>query len=96
LHEEEMMATAGAIDPKFKGTAGAKRAVVVDLPNVAFKASLGIRPQAMGAKTTTRKDRKLVILSPDENAGAVLGAAGIEKLIRPMFDRSAAIEAIGL
>jgi anti-anti-sigma factor len=76
-----MMATVGAIDPKFNGTAGAKRAVVVDLSNVAFKASLGIRLQVMGAKTVTGKGGKLVILSPDQNVRTVLEIAGIEKLI---------------
>jgi anti-anti-sigma factor len=76
-----MMATAGAIDLKFDVTAGTKRAVVVDLSNVAFKASLGIRLHVMGAKTITRKGGKLVILSPDENVHPVLKTAGIGKLI---------------
>jgi anti-anti-sigma factor len=76
-----MMAAAGAIDLRFNVTAGAKRAVVVDLSNVAFKASLGIRLQVMGAKTITRKGGKLVVLSSDENVHAVLKTAGIEKLI---------------
>jgi anti-anti-sigma factor len=76
-----MMATVGAIDPKFNGTTGAKRAVVVDLSNVAFKASLGIRLQVMGAKTITRNGGKLVILSPDQNVRTVLKIAGTEKLI---------------
>jgi anti-anti-sigma factor len=82
-----MMATAGAIDLKFDVTAGAKRAVVVDLSNVAFKASLGIRLHVMGAKTITRKGGKLVILSPDENVHAVLKTAGIG-IARPPSKRS--------
>jgi anti-anti-sigma factor len=72
-----MMATAGAIDLKFDVTAGAKRAVVVDLSNVAFMASPSIRLQVMGAQTITRKGGKPVILSLDENVHAVLEAAGI-------------------
>jgi anti-sigma B factor antagonist len=84
---------AGA-DLKFNVIAGAKRAVVVDLSNVAFMASLGIRLLVMGAKTIARKGGKLVILSPDENVHAVLKTAGIEQLIPIMFDRSAAIEAV--
>jgi anti-sigma B factor antagonist len=87
-------AGAGAIDLKFNVIAGAKRAVVVDLSNVAFMASLGIRLLVMGAKTIARKGGKLVILSPDENVHAVLKTAGIEQLIPIMFDRSAAIEAV--
>jgi anti-anti-sigma regulatory factor len=79
-----MMAPAGAIDPKFNGTVGANRAVIVDLSNVAFKASLGIGLQVMGAKTgaktITRKGGRLVTLSP-ENVHAVLETAGMEKLI---------------
>ena len=50
-----MMATAGAIDVKFDVIAGAKRAVVVDLSNVAFMASPGIRLLVMGAKTIARR-----------------------------------------
>jgi anti-anti-sigma factor len=87
-------AGAGAIDLKFNVIAGAKRAVVVDLSNVAFMASLGIRLLVIGAKTITRKGGKLVILSPDENVHAVLKTAGIDQLIPIMFDRSAAIEAV--
>jgi anti-sigma B factor antagonist len=87
-------AGAGAIDLKFNVIAGAKRAVIVDLSNVAFMASLGIRLLVMGAKSITRKGGKLVILSPDENVLAVLRTAGIEQLMPIMFDRGAAIEAV--
>jgi anti-anti-sigma factor len=86
-------AGAGAIDLKFNVVAGAKRAVIVDLSNVPFMASLGIRLLVMAAKTITRRGGKLVILSPDDNVLAVLKTAGVEQLMPIMFDRGAAIEA---
>jgi anti-sigma B factor antagonist len=85
---------AGVIDLKFNVIAGSKRAIVVDLSEVDFLASLGIRVLVIGAKAVKNKGGKIVLLSPDENVHSVLKTAGIEQLIPVLFDRDAAIAAV--
>ena len=86
---------AETIDLPFSVIAGAKRAIVVDLSEVDFLASLGIRVLLTGAKTVQRKGGKLVIFVPDGNVLMVLKTAGMETLI-PMFQEyDAAIAAVG-
>jgi len=85
---------AGAIDLKFNAVAGSKRAIVVDMAGVSFLASLGIRVLVLGAKAVRNKGGKLVLLSPDENAYAVLKTSGIDEIIPILFDRAEAIAAV--
>lgn len=91
-----LLDTAGAraIDLKFNTVAGARRAIVVDLSAVDFLTSLGIRLLVVGAKAVKNKGGKLVLLSPTENALAVLNMVAIEQLIPVVFDRGAAIAAV--
>jgi anti-anti-sigma factor len=86
---------AGAIDLPFSVVAGAKRAVVVDLSEVDFLASLGIRVLLTGAKAVQRKGGKLVILTPDGNVSTVLKTAGIDTLIPIFHERGAALASVG-
>jgi anti-sigma B factor antagonist len=85
---------AGAIDLNFNVIAGAKRAIIVDLSEVDFLSSLGIRVLVMGAKAVKNKGGKLVLFSPGENVSSVLKTAGIDQLIPVMSDWPAAIMAV--
>jgi anti-sigma B factor antagonist len=85
---------ASAIDLKFNAIAGARRAVVVDLSQVDFLASLGIRVLVLGARAVKNKGGKLVILSPNEGVRSVLSAACTESLIPIFPDRAAAVAAV--
>jgi anti-anti-sigma factor len=86
---------ARAIDLKFNAIAGAKRAIIVDLSDVDFISSLGIRVLVIGARAAKNKGGKVVLFSPGENVSLVLTTAGIDELIPVMFDRSAAVAAVG-
>jgi len=85
---------ADAIDLKFNAIAGSRRAIVVDLSEVEFLASLGIRVLLLGARAVKNKGGKLVILSPGENVTAVLKTARTDTLIPIFADRGDAIAAV--
>jgi anti-sigma B factor antagonist len=84
---------ASAIDLKFNAIAGARRAIVVDLSQVDFLASLGIRVLMLGARAVKNKGGKLVILAPTDGVRSVLAAARTETLIPVYLDRSTALAA---
>lgn len=86
---------AEAVDLRFSVIAGSRTAVVVDLSDVDFLASLGIRVLVTSAKAVQRKGGKLVIVAPEGNALMVLTTAGIESLIQIFPERTAAIAAVG-
>jgi anti-anti-sigma factor len=88
--------TAGAdsIDLKFNAIAGSRRAIIVDLSEVDFLASLGIRVLLLGARAVKNKGGKLVILSPGENVTTVLKTARTDTLIPIYADRDAALNAV--
>jgi anti-anti-sigma factor len=88
--------TAGVdgIDLLFKAIAESKRAIVVDLSQADFLASLGIRMLMSGARAVRNQGGKLVLLSPNENVRSVLQTVGIEDFIPVVFDHPAAVAAV--
>ena len=84
-----------SVDMPFSLIAGSKTSVLVDLSNVDFLASLGIRVLVTSAKTIFRRGGKLVLVAPEGNALMVLKTAGIENLIPIFPERSTAIAALG-
>jgi anti-anti-sigma factor len=73
---------------------GDKRAVIVDLSDVDYVASLANRFLLSGAKAVKGNGGKLVILSPEEYVYEVLKIAGIDQIMPILFDRSEAIAAV--
>lgn len=75
-----------AIATKFATlAASAQRRVVVDLTNVSFLASIGIRALIANAKALQQRGGRMVLLVKDDDAVArSLEATGIESLL-PMF-----------
>ena len=88
--------TAGAVQLglPFNRLATEKRKVLVDLSNVSFLASYGIRVLLVGAKIVDGKNGKLVLSSPDPNVAKVLMTAGIDQVIAIFDSESAAIAAL--
>lgn len=84
---------ADAVDLRFSVIAGSKLAVVVDLSDVDFLASLGIRVLVTSAKALQRKGGKMVIVAPEGNVLMVLKTAGMESLIPIFQERTAALAA---
>jgi anti-sigma B factor antagonist len=87
-------AGANAIDLRFNAIAGFRRAIVVDLSEVEFLASLGIRVLVLGARAVKNKGGKLAILSPNKSVSSVLSAARTDTLIPIFPDRAAAVAAV--
>jgi anti-sigma B factor antagonist len=89
------IAGAHAIDLPFNVMVGSKRAIVVDLTDVTFIASMGLRTLIMGAKAVASKGGKMVLLSPTEDVAKVLEDSGTTTIIPIYNDLSEAVSAVG-
>ena len=72
---------AAAIDLRLSAIAGSGRPVIMDMTQVSFLSSMGIRSIVMSAKAITLRGAKMVLLSPDANVEMVLTTAGIDMLV---------------
>lgn len=88
------VAGANAVDLQFNVMAGSKRAVVIDLSEVSFMASMGMRTLVMGAKTIASKGGKLVLLSPTSDVGEALTTGGIDTVVPIYYSRDEAVAAV--
>jgi anti-anti-sigma factor len=84
-----------AIDLKFTAlTANRRAAVIVDLSQVTFLASIGMRTLLSSAKALSQKGGKMVLLSPQPMVATALSTAGIDLLIPIVADLDAARAAL--
>ena len=84
----------GEIETKFTGyCAGDKVLVIVDLSEVDFLASIGIRLLVLTAKSVNRRGGRMVLLNPIPDVHNVLDLAGIHSII-PMYSQHESAEAI--
>lgn len=72
---------AAAIDLQLSALAGSGRSIIIDLSEVTFLSSMGIRSIVMSAKAVALRNAKLVLLSPDANVATVLTTTGIDSLV---------------
>ncbi len=79
-------AGATEIDPRFVELANHEELVLVDLSQVNFLASMGIRTLIMAAKTLKGRGGKLVLFSPDTMVAKVLKTSGTDILIPIYYD----------
>jgi anti-anti-sigma factor len=83
------------IDTKFAGMCAAPRtAIVVDMSDVPFLASIGIRSLLMNAKAVTNRGGKFVLLNPAPNVIKMLELGGIDALIPVCRDLETAVAAV--
>src|SRR5271166_2014323 len=82
---------AGVIDLQFSAIAGSHKGIVVDLANVSFLASIGIRTLLLGAKSVQRRGGCLVLLNPAEEVERVLDVMGVTDLMPIYRDSEAAL-----
>jgi len=84
----------GEIETKFTGyCAGDKIHVIVDLSEVSFLASAGIRLLMLTAKSVAKRGGKMVILNPIPNVQHVLEVTGIPAII-PIYSSFESAETI--
>lgn len=72
---------AGEIDLQFQAIAASRSKVVVDLSQVGFLASIGIRTLIQAAKANSGKGGKLVLLDPVEAVWKVITTCGADALL---------------
>jgi len=84
----------GEIETKFTGyCSGDKVRVIVDLSEVSFLASIGIRLLMLTAKSVNKRGGKMVILNPIPDVQHVLEVTGIPALI-PIYSSFESAETI--
>jgi anti-sigma B factor antagonist len=84
----------GEIETKFTGhCAGEKVRVIVDLSEVSFLASIGIRLLMLTAKSVTKRGGKMVIVKPIPDVQHVLEVTGIPAII-PIYSSFESAETI--
>ena len=86
---------AASVDLHFNVLAGSKRALVVDLSDVSFIASMGLRTLMTCARTISGKGGKMALAAPQENVLKVLTTSGVGEIvaIRPTLDEAIAFVA---
>lgn len=84
----------GEIETKFAGyTAGEKTRVILDLSEVDFLASIGIRLLMLTAKSVRNRGGKIVILNPIPEVQSVLEITGIPSII-PIYHHRESAETV--
>lgn len=72
----------GQIETKFaEMTASPRMAVIVDMSDVPYMSSIGIRALLMNAKSVAKRGGKFVLLNPQANVKNVLVTSGIDQII---------------
>jgi anti-anti-sigma factor len=83
----------GALDTPFAAkSASVKSKVIVDISQVEFMASIGIRMLLSNAKAQDRRGGKMILLNPQPLVEETLRVAGIDKLIPIYTDLAEAAE----
>jgi anti-anti-sigma factor len=83
------------VDLRFSALSGSCRALIVDLSQVEFIASMGLRTLIVGARTVARKGGKMVLLQPTETVEAVLISSGTDSVVPVLQNLDEAISAVG-
>jgi|SRR5450631_4330343 anti-anti-sigma factor len=85
---------AAAVDLPMNVIAGSKKAVIVDLQNVSFLGSMGLRALVAPARAIKGRGGKVVIFGPNELVEKVLKTSGVDTLVPIYQDLQAAIAAL--
>lgn len=88
------IAGAAAVDMQMSVISGAHRAVVIDLSQVNFLASMGMRTLVMSAKTVASRGGRLACFGADENVSRVLIASGVTTILPLVGDLATAMAAV--
>lgn len=86
---------AQAVDTKLNVLAGAKKRLVVDLTNLDFIASMGLRTLMVCARSINSKGGKMAIANPQPNVMKVLSTSGIGEIVSVNPSLDAAVAAVG-
>ena len=84
------------IDLQFNVIAGSQRKVIVDLEQVPFMASMGIRTLLIGAKTIQSKGGRMALLKPVLDVEKVLTTSGTDTVVPILHDLQSAINTVSV
>ncbi len=85
---------AAAVDLPMNVIAGSRKAVLVDLQQVTFLGSMGLRSLVMPARAIKSRGGKIVLFGPNEMVEKVLQASGIDTLIPVHHELQSALAAL--
>ncbi|MBR9884175.1 MAG: STAS domain-containing protein, partial [Oceanospirillales bacterium] len=80
------------IETRFGELAGGEHAgVIVDMGDVPYMSSIGIRALLINAKAVSRRGGKYVVFNPQPDVKSVLEISGIDKIMDVCMDYSLAL-----
>jgi anti-anti-sigma factor len=85
---------AAAVDLPMNVIAGSRKAVLVDLQNVSFLGSMGLRALVAPARAIKGRGGKIVLFGPNESVEKVLKSSGIDTLIPIHHELQSALSAL--
>ncbi len=85
---------AQAVDTRFNVIAGSKKKIVIDLSDLSFVASMGLRTLMMCARTVKLKGGKMAIANAQPNVLKVLSSSGIGEVVSVNPSLETAIAAV--
>jgi anti-anti-sigma factor len=88
------IAGAQAIDLHFNVLVGSERKLIIDLSEVDFIASMGLRTLILGARTVASKRGKIVLFQPTPAVEEVLISSGTDSVVAIVHDLDAAVRAV--
>jgi len=84
----------GEIEMQFVAVTNAESKVLLNMADVGFLASIGIRTILSASKILNRRGGKLVLLSPSQAVEQVLTTCGVNSVVMITHDRAAAAAAL--
>lgn len=96
VHLVGHMDTAGtaAVHLKMRAIADEHRAVVINLAQVSYLASMGVRTFAITARTIASKGGRVACFGANENVARILRTSGVASLLPVLSDQEAAIASV--
>ena len=82
------------IDIRFSAVAGGEKKILVDMSQVDYLASIGIRTLLTGAKTVKHKHGKMVLFNLQPEVAKVLQVSGLDGVIPSFQDLQQACDAL--
>jgi len=88
------IAGASAVDLKMNVAAGSANKLLIDLKNVTFLGSMGLRSIVLPARAVHSRGGKVVLFAPGEMVESVLKTSGIDSILPIYHDLAAALAAL--
>lgn len=88
------IAGAAAVDLRMSTIAGRYRAVLIDLTQVSYLASMGIRTLVLTAKSIASKGGRVVCFGANHDVTRVLETAGVTSILPVLTDLESASAAV--